>query len=96
LNDKRQRGRPASADLRQRLFDAASSLIEETGVAAGVLNNPANGVAWLANRLHGFGEQLKAGEIILSGSFIRPIPARLGDSFSADFGSFVTVSCQFT
>jgi AcrR family transcriptional regulator len=31
LNDKRQRGRPASADLRQRLFDAASGLIEETG-----------------------------------------------------------------
>ncbi len=28
-----------------------NGVIEETGVAAGVLNHPANGVAWLANKL---------------------------------------------
>ena len=36
--------------------------VEETGVAAGVLNNPANGIAWLANRLHAHGVELEAGQ----------------------------------
>jgi hypothetical protein len=49
-----------------------NGLVEETGLAAGVLNHPAYGVAWLTNRLAEFGEGLAAGEIVLSGSFIRP------------------------
>ncbi len=40
--------------------------IEETGVAAGVLNHPANGVAWLANKLAPYDVQLEAGQIILA------------------------------
>ncbi|MGU3575015.1 2-oxo-hept-4-ene-1,7-dioate hydratase [Brucellaceae bacterium C25G] len=69
--------------------------IEETGVAAGVLNNPAYGVAWLANRLAPHGVCLEPGQIILSGSFIRPIEAQKGDTFTADYGPFGTVSCHF-
>lgn len=69
--------------------------LEETGVAAGVLNHPANGVAWLANNLHPHGVTLEPGQVILSGSFIRPIDARKGDTFHADYGPFGTVSCHF-
>lgn len=69
--------------------------LEETGVAAGVLNHPANGVAWLANKLHPHGVALEPGQIILSGSFIRPIDAKKGDTFHADYGPFGTVSCHF-
>jgi 2-oxo-hept-3-ene-1,7-dioate hydratase len=69
--------------------------IEETGVAAGVLNNPANGIAWLANRLHGQGEALQPGPIILSGSFTRPIEARAGQTIFADYGPFGSVGCHF-
>ncbi len=69
--------------------------LEETGVAAGVLNHPANGVAWLANKLHPYGVALEPGQIILSGSFIRPIDAKKGDTFHADYGPFGTVSCYF-
>jgi 2-oxo-hept-3-ene-1,7-dioate hydratase len=69
--------------------------IEETGVAAGVLNNPAQGVAWLANRLAPHGEQLEAGEIVLSGSFTRPVDVRKGDTFHADYGPYGSVSCHF-
>lgn len=69
--------------------------IEETGVAAGVLNNPAYGVAWLANRLAPHGVCLEPGQVILSGSFIRPVDARKGDTFTADYGPFGTVSCYF-
>ena len=63
-----------------------NGVIEETGVAAGVLNHPAMGVAWLANKLANFGEHLAAGEIVLGGSFTRPTPAVVGDSLHADYG----------
>lgn len=69
--------------------------LEETGVAAGVLNHPANGVAWLANKLHPYGVGLEPGQVILSGSFIRPIDGKKGDTFQADYGHFGSVSCYF-
>lgn len=72
-----------------------NAVIEETGVAAGVLNHPANGVAWLANKLAAHGVSLKEGEIILSGSFTRPVPAEAGHTFVADYGPLGTVSCYF-
>lgn len=69
--------------------------IEETGVAAGVLGHPAAGVYWLANKIAAFGDGLKAGEIILSGSFTRPTPVYRGDTVFADYGKLGTVTCRF-
>lgn len=88
--------RPLDADLRwigALLF--RNGQIEETGIAAGVLNHPANGVAWLANRLAPHGERLEAGEVVLAGSFTRPVDVASGDTFHADYGPFGSVSCQF-
>lgn len=89
--------RPHDVDLRwvSALF-FRNGIIEESGVAAAVLNHPANGVAWLANRLHGHGVGLKAGEVILSGSFIRPVWVQPGDTFHADYGSLGSISFQFS
>jgi 2-oxo-hept-3-ene-1,7-dioate hydratase len=69
--------------------------IEETGVAAAVLNHPATGVAWLANKLHAHGTRLEAGEIILAGSFTRPVWVARGDTFVCDYGPMGTISCRF-
>lgn len=69
--------------------------VEETGVAAGVLGNPAVGVAWLANKLHPHGDRLEAGEIILAGSFTRPVWVSRGDEVLCDYGSMGVVSCRF-
>ena len=70
-------GRPIKPDeLDLRWISALlyrNGVIEETGVAAGVLNHPANGVAWLANKLAPYDVQLEAGQIILGGSFTRPV-----------------------
>lgn len=88
--------RPLDIDLRRAsAIVFRNGLVEETGVAAGVLNHPANGVAWLANQLHRWDENLAAGEVVLSGSFIRPIPACKGDVFQADFGELGSVTCSF-
>ncbi len=69
--------------------------VEETGLGAGVLNQPARGVAWLANRLAQYGDGIEAGQIVLAGSFIRPVEARHGDTIVADFGPYGTVSSYF-
>jgi 2-oxo-hept-3-ene-1,7-dioate hydratase len=69
--------------------------IEESGVAAAVLNHPATGVAWLANKLSQHGDSLGAGEMVLAGSFTRPMWVQLGDSIVADYGPMGTISCRF-
>ncbi|PHM61482.1 2-oxo-hept-4-ene-1,7-dioate hydratase [Xenorhabdus ishibashii] len=92
-------GRPIKPDeLDLRWVSALlyrNSVIEESGVAAAVLNHPANGVAWLANKLASHGVQLEAGQIILAGSFTRPVPARKGDTFHVDYGVLGSISCHF-
>jgi len=69
--------------------------VEETGVAAGVLGHPAHGMAWLANKLHQHGERLEAGEIILAGSFTRPVWVARGDAIRCDYGPMGVVECRF-
>jgi 2-oxo-hept-3-ene-1,7-dioate hydratase len=72
-----------------------NGVIEETGLAAGVLNHPATGVAWLSNKIAPYGEQLHAGDIVLSGSFTRPTPAARSDTFHADYGPLGSISFRF-
>ena len=69
--------------------------VEETGLGAGVLNDPATAIEWLVRRLSQYGMGLKAGDVVLSGSFVRPVEASSGDSIYADFGDFGSVSCVF-
>jgi 2-oxo-hept-3-ene-1,7-dioate hydratase len=84
--------KPRDVDLRWVCALAyRNGVIEETGVAAAVLDHPAEGVAWLARRYDEQGLALEAGQTILAGSFIRPIDVRAGDDFLLDFhdlGSF--------
>jgi len=89
--------KPDAVDLRwvSALF-YRNGTIEETGVAAGVLNHPANGVAWLANKLAPFGVGLEAGEVVLAGSFTRPVPCKAGDVFHADYGPLGAITCRFS
>src|SRR5437762_40472 len=66
--------RPMDADLRWiGALCFRNGQLEETGLAAGVLNHPATAVAWLANKIAPNGLALEAGQVVLAGSFIRPI-----------------------
>jgi 2-oxo-hept-3-ene-1,7-dioate hydratase len=88
--------KPEAVDLR---WVAAllykNAVIEETGVAAAVLNHPATGVAWLANKIAPYGESLRAGDIILGGSFTRPTTVVRGDVLHADYGALGSISMRF-
>lgn len=88
--------RPGDVDLRwMGAVVSRNAEVEETGLGAGVLNGPARGVAWLANRLARYGDRIEAGQVVLAGSFIRPVEARHGDTIVADYGPHGTVSCFF-
>lgn len=88
--------RPHDIDLRRvPAILYRNGVIEESGVSAAVLNHPAKGVAWLANKLAPHGVTLKAGQIILGGSFTRPVSAQPGDTFHVDYDMLGSISCRF-
>jgi 2-oxo-hept-3-ene-1,7-dioate hydratase len=93
-------GRPMKPDAVDWRWAGAmlykNGAIEETGLGAGVMNHPAKGIAWLANKLGTHGVGLAAGEIVLGGSFTRPVSCAAGDTLQADFGPLGTVSLHFT
>lgn len=92
-------GRPMKPDAVDWRWAGAmlfrNGVIEESGLGAAVLGHPANGVAWLANKLAPYGETLEAGEIVLGGSFTRPVACAAGDTFHADYGPLGSISVRF-
>ena len=52
------------------------------GVGTDIMGHPLEPVAWLANNLVGLGKSLKAGDMILTGSFAPPYFIEAGDSAS--------------
>ena len=92
-------GRPVKPDTVDLRWVSAllsrNQVIEESGVAAAVLGHPAMGVAWLSNKLAQHGQALGAGEIILAGSFTRPMWVERGDTVHADYRELGTVTCRF-
>jgi 2-oxo-hept-3-ene-1,7-dioate hydratase len=92
-------GRPVRPDTLDLRWVGAllykNAVIEETGLAAGVLNHPASGIAWLANRIARYDEQLHPGDVVLAGSFTRPTTAARGDVLHADFGPLGAISIRF-
>lgn len=72
-----------------------NGIVEETGLGAGVLNDPVTSVLWLARRMADYGQTISSGDIVLSGSFIRPLEAPPGTSIKADYGPFGTAHIEF-
>ena len=60
-----------------------------------VLGHPFNSVAWLATKLESFGETLRAGDLIMTGSFTRQFPLAAGDRVETEFGGLGKVTAAF-
>lgn len=65
------------------------------GKGSAVCGDPAEAVAWLANKLWGYGVEFFKGEVILSGALSATVTAEKGDVFLADFGDFGKVEACF-
>ena len=88
--------RPFDVDLRWiGATLSQNGSIEETGLSAGVMGHPAAGLAWLVNKLAPLGGGLKKGDIVLGGSFTRPVDIRSGDVIFADYGPLGAIGVSF-
>jgi 2-oxo-hept-3-ene-1,7-dioate hydratase len=72
-----------------------NGVIEESGVSAAIMGHPAAGVAWLANKLHAVDAKLEKGQIVLAGSFTRPVDIKAGDVIQADYGALGAIGISF-
>jgi 2-oxo-hept-3-ene-1,7-dioate hydratase len=88
--------RPLDTDLRWvSAILQKNAGVEDSGVAAAVLNHPANGIVWLARKFAPHGVALEPGQVVLAGSFTRPMPVAAGDTVQVDYGPLGTISCRF-
>lgn len=62
-----------------------NDMLVNTSAGAAALGNPALCVAWLANKLYEHGEQLRAGEVVLSGALSVAVSIQKGDRIEALF-----------
>jgi 2-oxo-hept-3-ene-1,7-dioate hydratase len=89
--------RPLDVDIRWiGATLSKNGIIEESGVSAAVMGHPAAGIAWLVNKLHAVDTGLKKGQIVLSGSFTRPVDIKAGDVIHADYGPLGAIGVSFT
>ena len=88
--------RPTDIDLRWAgALLYLNGQIEETGIAAGVLGHPARGIGWVCKRFAPHGIGLEPGQVILAGSFTRPVPVKAGDTIHADYGPLGGIAINF-
>jgi 2-oxo-hept-3-ene-1,7-dioate hydratase len=89
--------RPFDVDVRWVAATLSKNgIIEESGVSAAVMGHPAAGIAWLVNKLHAVGAGLKKGQVVLAGSFTRPVDIAPGDVIQADYGPLGGIGVSFT
>jgi 2-keto-4-pentenoate hydratase len=65
------------------------------GTGADVLGHPHHALAWLANHLAGFGKQLRAGQIVLTGSLVQTVWLNAGDKAVMELSGLGTVAAEF-
>ena len=88
--------RPFDVDVRWVAATLSKNgVIEESGVSAAVIGHPAAGIAWLVNKLAPLGDGLKKGDIVLGGSFTRPVDIASGDVVVADYGPLGAIAVSF-
>lgn len=89
--------RPMDVDIRWvGATLSKNGIIEESGVSAAIMGHPAAGIAWLANKLHAVDAKLKKGQIVLAGSFTRPVDIAAGDVVQVDYGPLGALGVSFT
>lgn len=88
--------RPMDVDIRWiGATLSKNGIIEESGVSAAVMGHPSAGIAWLVNKLHAVGGKLEKGQIVLAGSFTRPVDIAAGDVIQADYGPLGALGVSF-
>lgn len=72
-----------------------NGVVAAEGIGSNVLGDPRIALTWLANELCAYGEGLKAGEYVTTGTCVVPLPCAPGNSFVMDFGVLGTIAVAF-
>lgn len=72
-----------------------SGTVVATNTAYEVMGNPLNSLAWIANHLGARGLGLAAGDVVMTGSVSKILPAKAGDTVRATFTRLGSVSVRF-
>lgn len=72
-----------------------NGVIVSTGAGAAVLGNPIESLVWAANKLSEFGMVLRKGQVVITGSLVKPESVARGDCFTATFDRIGSVSVLF-
>ncbi|WP_428493584.1 2-keto-4-pentenoate hydratase [Rhodopila sp.] len=92
-------GAPAALPADPTAIEARVSINGQpvaTGTGDAVLGNPLRSIVWLAAKLGAYGRQLKAGEIVMTGSFTRQFPIAPGDRIETVFSGLGVVSAAMS
>ncbi|MEM9623215.1 MAG: 2-oxo-hept-4-ene-1,7-dioate hydratase [Pseudomonadota bacterium] len=88
---------PRETDLRYAgALLYVDDVVEESGLGGAVMEHPAHGIRWVCKRFAPHGIGLEPGQIVLSGSFVRPVPVTAGTRIRADYGRWGEVSINFS
>ena len=75
---------------------AKNGQVVSTGAGAAALGNPAGVVAWAANKLSALGlGGLRRGQVVITGSLMKPETVARGDHFTATFDRLGAVAVTF-
>jgi len=86
-----------SVDLKDHQVSAwRNEEIVGKGQGSNVLGDPRFALAWLANELIDHDMFLQAGDVVMTGTCVAPVPVSVGDRVTADFGVFGSVSANFS
>ncbi len=89
---------PVTPDMDLRLigmiFERNGEIVG-TAAGAAALGNPAEPVAWLANKMAGYGITLGKGEFVMSGGLTTALEVKPGSCFKATFDRLGSVSARF-
>lgn len=66
------------------------------GIGANVLGDPRTALTWMVNELRVYGDGIRAGDLVTTGTCIRPVTIAPGDRFHADFGELGTIDVVLT
>ena len=68
--------------------------LAEEGVGANVLGDPRIALTWLANELSAHGMTLKAGQVVTTGTCVKPVVIAVGETIEGDLGPLGRVSVR--
>jgi 2-keto-4-pentenoate hydratase len=65
------------------------------GIGANALGDPAVALTWIANELSSIGVTLKAGQVVTTGTCVKPFAIGAGDHVTIDFGVIGSIDAHF-